>query len=70
MPRLRRFVEAVDDHQVHFAQRLEAAVLVTVVDDIGRLADAVASAAAMRPHGLGHPDLAGALRLALDAARG
>ena len=32
MPRLRRYGEAVDDHQVHFAQRLAERDLVTMAD--------------------------------------
>ena len=37
VPRLHRHGEAVDDHQVHFARRLEAAGLATVVEDLDQL---------------------------------
>ena len=42
VPRLHRFGEAVDDHQVFFARQLEAAGLATVVDDVASLSDVVA----------------------------
>jgi UDP-N-acetylglucosamine transferase subunit ALG13 len=42
VPRLHRFGEAVDDHQVFFARQLEAAGLATVVEDVDRLPDVVA----------------------------
>jgi UDP-N-acetylglucosamine transferase subunit ALG13 len=42
VPRLRRFGEAVDDHQVFFARRLQAAGLVTVVEDLERLPEVLA----------------------------
>jgi UDP-N-acetylglucosamine transferase subunit ALG13 len=41
VPRLHRFGEAVDDHQLLFAQRLEQAGLVALVEDPGRLAEAL-----------------------------
>jgi UDP-N-acetylglucosamine transferase subunit ALG13 len=44
VPRLRRFGEAVDDHQVFFARRLERAGLATVVEDVTRLGEALAIA--------------------------
>jgi UDP-N-acetylglucosamine transferase subunit ALG13 len=65
VPRLHRFGEAVDDHQVFFAQQLEAAGLATVVDDVDTLADAVATGdhtAASKPG----PDLAAAIREVVD----
>ena len=43
MPRLARHGEAVDDHQLAFAQRFERAGLVTIVETAGELADAVGS---------------------------
>ena len=46
VPRLRRFGEAVDDHQVPLARRLERAGLVTVVDDPEGLPAAVAATGA------------------------
>lgn len=42
VPRLQRFGEAVDDHQVHFGRRAQSAGLVTLVEDVAELADAVA----------------------------
>jgi UDP-N-acetylglucosamine transferase subunit ALG13 len=42
MPRLHRFGEHVDDHQLELARRLEANGLVTVVEDHERLAEALA----------------------------
>jgi beta-1,4-N-acetylglucosaminyltransferase len=42
VPRLRRYGEAVDDHQVHFAARLHEAGLVTMVEDLDRLPEIVA----------------------------
>ncbi len=44
VPRLARYGEAVDDHQVPLARRLEAAGLVTLVEDLDHLPDAVAAA--------------------------
>jgi UDP-N-acetylglucosamine transferase subunit ALG13 len=44
VPRLARYREAVDDHQLPVARRLEAAGLVTVVEDPAELADAIARA--------------------------
>jgi UDP-N-acetylglucosamine transferase subunit ALG13 len=44
VPRLRRYGEAVDDHQVPLARRMEQAGLVTVVDDPGRSLKAAVSA--------------------------
>jgi UDP-N-acetylglucosamine transferase subunit ALG13 len=42
VPRLSSFGEAVDDHQLPFAQRLAGRGLVTLVDDESELASAVA----------------------------
>jgi UDP-N-acetylglucosamine transferase subunit ALG13 len=44
VPRLRRFGEAVDDHQLPFARRLHDAGLVLLVEDLSRLKDAIAPA--------------------------
>jgi UDP-N-acetylglucosamine transferase subunit ALG13 len=44
VPRLVRYGEAVDDHQLPVARRLEAAGLVTLVEDLSGLGDAVARA--------------------------
>jgi beta-1,4-N-acetylglucosaminyltransferase len=41
VPRLHRFGEAVDDHQLVFAHKLDEAGLVTCVEDIDALAEAV-----------------------------
>ena len=43
MARRHRFGEAVDDHQVELAARLEAAGLVSVVEDTSDLADTLAA---------------------------
>jgi UDP-N-acetylglucosamine transferase subunit ALG13 len=45
VPRLARYGEAVDDHQLPVARRLESSGLVTVVEDPGALVAAVAEAA-------------------------
>jgi UDP-N-acetylglucosamine transferase subunit ALG13 len=37
VPRLARFGEAVDDHQLELAQRLDTAGLATLVDDVAQL---------------------------------
>ena len=42
VPRLQRFGEAVDDHQVGFGRRLHEEGLVELVEDLGRLPQAVA----------------------------
>jgi UDP-N-acetylglucosamine transferase subunit ALG13 len=42
VPRLRRFGEAVDDHQLHFARRLAESGLVTLVEDPESLPEALA----------------------------
>jgi beta-1,4-N-acetylglucosaminyltransferase len=55
VPRLHRFGEAVDDHQLPFARRLEQAGLVTLVEDPGRLAEA-----------LGRPSESASIRLEAD----
>jgi UDP-N-acetylglucosamine transferase subunit ALG13 len=43
VPRLARYGEAVDDHQLPFARRLDGAGLVRLVEDPADLPDAVAS---------------------------
>jgi UDP-N-acetylglucosamine transferase subunit ALG13 len=43
VPRLRRFGEAVDDHQLLFARRLEQTELVTLVEDLSQLSEALRS---------------------------
>jgi len=44
VPRLHRFGEAVDDHQLGFGRRLAEAGLVTLVEDPARLPEAIAAA--------------------------
>jgi UDP-N-acetylglucosamine transferase subunit ALG13 len=46
VPRLQRFREAVDDHQLFFARRLASAGLVTLVEDPHELASVIESAPA------------------------
>ena len=46
VPRLRRYGEAVDDHQVEFGRSLAAAGLITLVEDPDDLAAAIAAAPA------------------------
>ena len=67
VPRLHRHGEAVDDHQVFFARRLEAAGLATVADDLDQLPELLAAgrpALAPEPG----PDLASEIEAVLDAA--
>lgn len=49
VPRLKHYGEAVDDHQVEFAEALAETGNVIVVDDISRLASSVASAPPRTP---------------------
>jgi UDP-N-acetylglucosamine transferase subunit ALG13 len=65
VPRLGRFGEAVDDHQLPFARRLAEAGLVTLVEDPVELAGAVASPAPAPPASLGVNALAIDLRSTL-----
>jgi UDP-N-acetylglucosamine transferase subunit ALG13 len=65
MPRLARYGEAVDDHQLPFARRLAEAGFVTLVEDPARLAAAIASPAAAPPTSLGVSSLALDLRSTL-----
>ena len=72
VPRLHRLGEAVDDHQLPLARRLEDAGLVTVVEDVTRLSDALAAgASAPLPLNGGGSPLADELReyLSLRVAR-
>ena len=66
IPRLHRLGEAVDDHQVSFARRLERAGLVTVVEDLDQLPEIVGlpDHSAMPMAG---PDLSVEIRTVLDA---
>jgi UDP-N-acetylglucosamine transferase subunit ALG13 len=49
VPRRRALGEAVDDHQVHLARRLERLGVVTVVEDTAELAAAIAAARSCLP---------------------
>jgi exopolysaccharide biosynthesis glucuronosyltransferase PssE len=49
VPRLRRFGEAVDDHQVMLGRRLQEAGLVTLVEDAAELRAAVAEEQGFEP---------------------
>ena len=65
VPRLHRFGEAVDDHQSSFARRLEAASLVTVVEDLDQLPEVVATSDHSAAPTAG-PDLSIEIRSVLD----
>lgn len=63
VPRLHRFGEAVDDHQLDFARRLAGAGLVTLVEDTVDLAAAIAGdGATVVPLRQGRGPLASELR--------
>jgi UDP-N-acetylglucosamine transferase subunit ALG13 len=49
VPRLKRYEETVDDHQVEFANALAAEGRVSAVDDLSRLREVVEAAAPRRP---------------------
>ena len=49
VPRLQRYGEAVDDHQLEFGRRAESAGLVTLVEDTAGLPEAVARHQASPP---------------------
>lgn len=71
VPRLRRFGETADDHQLTFGRRLAAAGLVTLVEDTRLLADAVQTAPGAPPSPLSTAEsLTGDLRLFLAEAVG
>jgi UDP-N-acetylglucosamine transferase subunit ALG13 len=65
VPPLARFGEAVDDHQVSFARRLEQANLVTVVEDLDEL-PAVVATSNHRATPMAGPDLSVEIRSVLD----
>jgi UDP-N-acetylglucosamine transferase subunit ALG13 len=67
VPRLRRHGEAVDDHQVHFARRLSAAGLATVVDDLEQLPELI-RAVQPTPTPENGPNLATEIAAVLDEA--
>jgi UDP-N-acetylglucosamine transferase subunit ALG13 len=56
VPRRRQFGEHVDDHQLALARRLDAAGMVSLVEDEGLLASAIRA-----PRAVPSPDRAGAL---------
>lgn len=60
VPRLARYGEAVDDHQLDWARRLIALELVTVVEDVGLLATALRRAAPPQSPGIAIEDRLGA----------
>ena len=66
VPRLQRYGEHVDDHQLLFARRLAEAGLVTLVEDTSALADAVASTPTALPAAVGASRLAVDLRATLE----
>ena len=65
VPRRVQLGEAVDDHQLHMARRLDAAGIVTLVEDERDLAAAVGAGGAAAAAGA-TPGLAGAAALAAD----
>jgi len=65
IPRLHRFGEAVDDHQVLFAHRLQEAELATVVEDLAQLEEVLAGARAT-PVPQSGPDLSAEIAKVLD----
>jgi beta-1,4-N-acetylglucosaminyltransferase len=65
VPRVHRLGEAVDDHQVDFARRLEASGLATVVEDVGDLPAIIAGEQPVPAHEDG-PDVATAVAAVLD----
>jgi UDP-N-acetylglucosamine transferase subunit ALG13 len=81
VPRRRALGEAVDDHQLHLARRLDQLGVVSVVEDMSELAAAIVAARSCLPaHGAGaggstalHPpliaDVRGYLFQAIRAAR-
>jgi UDP-N-acetylglucosamine transferase subunit ALG13 len=68
--RLRRYGEAVDDHQVPFARRLAANGVVRWVEDLAHLAEAVVHAPRTEPVARGPSALAVDLRGYLSAILG
>lgn len=70
VPRLKRFGEAVDDHQVALARRLDEAGLVTLVEDLGLLRAAVAAPAELNGHTGASGSLVSELRDYLSASLG
>jgi UDP-N-acetylglucosamine transferase subunit ALG13 len=70
VPRLRRYGEAVDDHQVAFAHKLRESGAAVVVEDLARLRPALSEAAASEPVQIGASVLGAAVRDRVEAALG
>jgi UDP-N-acetylglucosamine transferase subunit ALG13 len=70
VPRLKRFGEAVDDHQLPFARRLAESGLVTLVEDASELRAAVAVTPPPPASPSGHGRLAADLRAYLEDLAG
>jgi UDP-N-acetylglucosamine transferase subunit ALG13 len=71
VPRLARYGEAVDDHQLPFARRMDAAGLVRLVEDPTELRDAVVSTSEPPEAGTaGETSLAADLRAYLEQLAG
>lgn len=69
VPRLHRFGEAVDDHQLTFARRFQQAGLVELVEDTAKLGAAIAGVSGPVPATVrGETTLAQELRAYLDGA--
>jgi UDP-N-acetylglucosamine transferase subunit ALG13 len=71
VPRLARYGEAVDDHQVPLARRLAGSGLVTLVEDVAELPQALAAAGAAEVGAVGMDErLVGDLRAFLRESVG
>jgi UDP-N-acetylglucosamine transferase subunit ALG13 len=70
VPRLKRYKETVDDHQLPFARRLAEAGLVTLVEDASRLAEAIVETPAPPASLGGGSGLAADLRAYLEELAG
>lgn len=70
VPRLRRYGEAVDDHQLHFARRMSAEGLVVLVENEAELSDALVRLDASPPDIGGAHALADDLRAYIEEALG
>jgi len=68
VPRRKSLAEAVDDHQLQLGRRFAAAGLVTLVDPLDRLADAIGSGSAAAEITTAHSALAADLRVFLEQA--
>jgi UDP-N-acetylglucosamine transferase subunit ALG13 len=70
VPRLARYGEAVDDHQLPFGRRLAESGLVVLVEDPAQLAEAVEAVQDAPPPGIGVNALAADLRTTLSELLG